>query len=98
MQGFPALLDSNRLQAQKTALQPLLTLLENEEVTNVVWDGRCDYAALKKSLGCTLKKILNFQVIELTSRWQVRKEGKREQLEKLHVLDYKLQGVEWRIG
>ena len=63
---------------KRGGLQPLLRLLSDPKYLKVVWDGRQDYFELREMFGCKMVNVLDLQIVELVSRWEVRGEGEAE--------------------
>jgi hypothetical protein len=63
-------------------LRPLLSILSNEAIHKVVWDGRMDYSELWHGYAIELKGTLDLQIADIVGR-QVRGEGVNEQMERL---------------
>ena len=61
-----------------TKIQPLLDLFSSSSHVKLMWDGRHDNVELWETFGCQLAKVLDLQIAELVSRWEVSKEGERQ--------------------
>lgn len=62
------LFDVLSLESQSHALLSLLSIMSDEKVRKIVWDGRMDNVALREKYGVTLAGTLDLQLVEIDSR------------------------------
>jgi exonuclease 3'-5' domain-containing protein 1 len=62
------LFDMLSLDSQSPAILSLLSLIGNEKVRKIVWDGRMDNVALWEKYGVVLAGTLDLQIVEIDSR------------------------------
>ncbi len=61
----------------------LLALFQDKGVLKVVWDGRMDFLEIWSTFGVPLRGVLDLQIAEVMSRYQVRGEGDDGRLRRL---------------
>jgi exonuclease 3'-5' domain-containing protein 1 len=61
----------------------LLSLFSDKNILKVVWDGRMDYLEIWSTYGVALQGVLDLQIAEVMSRYQVRGEGDEGRLRRL---------------
>ena len=54
--------------AHHPLLAPLLSLLVSEDITKVVWDGRCDFMEIAEAYGVAMRGVLDLQLVEVAER------------------------------
>ena len=54
--------------AQNPLLEPLLSLLRSDDITKLVWDGRCDFTEIADTYGVQLGGVLDLQLVEIAER------------------------------
>ena len=64
-------------------LARLWTLFKDRRIIKVVWDGRMDYLEIWSTYGVALEGVLDLQVAEVVSRFNLRGEGESHRLDRL---------------
>ena len=54
--------------AQNPLLEPLLSLLRSDDITKLVWDGRCDFTEIADTYGVLIDGIVDVQLAEVMAR------------------------------
>ncbi|KAI0685374.1 ribonuclease H-like domain-containing protein [Cytidiella melzeri] len=63
----------------------LLALFQDQNIMKVVWDGRMDFLEIWCTYGAVLRGVLDLQIAEVMSRYQVRGEGEDGRLWRLQA-------------
>jgi exonuclease 3'-5' domain-containing protein 1 len=65
------------------AFKSLFDLLSSEQMTKVMWDGRSDYVEVRDRYGVGVQSIIDLQIVELVSRFEIRTESPTEHFERV---------------